>query len=268
LTGLGRKRSGAPAVFLAAVLFTLSGCALLQRGTVASLPQKVWQPGERLQALAERDRQFRSLRALARVNYAGKDGRASFDEAILVQRPDRLRLETLTSVGALLVVTIDGKEIVGFHPREGLFYRGESSRRNIFRLTRLPLDLEEWTSLLFGIPPGGARGGWREAGPLVQRQLDGGEREIAEFHPNWPAPSRWERASADGTVILRATFSDFLATPHGPFPLRISLEAPAEERRFEIRYQAPDLNVEIPGPVFVQEKPASAREVPLESLGG
>ena len=48
--------------------------------------------------------QFRSLRALAQVDYAGPEGKHGFQEAVLVQRPDRLRLETLTFLGAILIV--------------------------------------------------------------------------------------------------------------------------------------------------------------------
>jgi hypothetical protein len=35
----------------------------------------------------------------------------------------------------------------------------------------------------------------------------------------------------------------------------------------EIVYQEPEVNVEIAPSLFVQEKPASAQEVPIEALG-
>jgi len=72
---------------------------------------------------------------------------------------------------------------------------------------------------------------------------------------------------ADGKVVLRAAFSDFSSTPAGPFPLKITLEAPAQQRRLEIRYQEPEVNVDLPSSLFVQERPANAKEIPLESLG-
>jgi hypothetical protein len=67
---------------------------------------------------------------------------------------------------------------------------------------------------------------------------------------------------------VRADFSDFFSTPAGPFPLKVTLEAPLQQSRLEIHYQEPDLNVELASSLFVQEKPASAKEVLLESLGG
>jgi hypothetical protein len=66
------------------------------------LPAKQWQAGELINSLGERHKQFSSLRALARLDYAGPDGKGNVQEAVLVQRPDRLRLETLTFLGAVL----------------------------------------------------------------------------------------------------------------------------------------------------------------------
>ena len=97
--------------------------------------------------------QLRSLRSLARVDYAGPDGKGNVQEAVLVQRPDRLRLETLTFLGAVLIVTVDNNEIVGYHPREGIFVRGERTKENLLRYTQIPLELSEITSLLMGLAP-------------------------------------------------------------------------------------------------------------------
>ena len=185
-----------------------------------------------------------------------------------MDRPDRLRLETLSPLGAILIVTIDAGEIVGFHPREGLFYRGKSSKENIFHYTQIPLELGELTSLLVGLPPVSPEGHWERGENSIQRDIAGGGRERIAFHPTLGIPTRWERSGVDGAIEMSALFDDFFSTPDGPFPLKISLEAPIQQKRLEIRYQEPELNVTLPSPLFVQEKPASARELPLESLGG
>ena len=67
---------------------------------------------------------------------------------------------------------------------------------------------------------------------------------------------------------LSAIFSDFSPPPAGLFPLKIAVEAPALERRLEIEYQEPEVNVALPAYLFVQQRPNHVREVPLESLGG
>ncbi len=185
-----------------------------------------------------------------------------------MDRPGRLRLETLSPLGAILIVTVDAGEIVGFHPREGLFYRGKSSKENIFRYTQIPLELGELTSLLMGLPPVSPEDRWERGENSVHRDIAGGGRERIAFHPTLGIPTSWERSSIDGAIEMSALFDDFFSTPDGPFPLEISLEAPTQQKRLEIRYQEPELNVTLPSPLFVQEKPATARELPLESLGG
>lgn len=218
--------------------------------------------------LAERGRRLRSLRTLASVQYWGTEGRTGFQEAILVQRPDRLRLETLSPLGAILIVTVDADEIAGFHTREGLFYRGRSSKENLLRYTHIPLALDEVTSLLMGLPPVEIPSQWQEGEGAIHWEVEGGGKEKVFFHPTLGVPAGWERSGADGEIELKAVFSDFFPTPNGFFPLTIALEAPGRQKWLEIRYKEPELNVSLPFPLFVQERPASVRELPLESLGG
>ena len=221
-----------------------------------------------MEKLAQRINQFRSLRSLATVYYWGTDGRGGFQEAVLVQRPDRLRLETLSSLGAILIVTVDGNEVVGFHPREGIFYRGRSSKENLFHYIQIPLEIEEVTSLLLGLPPVELQGRWQREENSIYRELGGGRTDIVTFDPTLGLPIKWERLNPDGGIELSALFSDFVSSPAGLFPLKISLDAHPQQVRLEIRYQEPELNVALPAAIFVQERPANVREIPLESLGG
>jgi hypothetical protein len=80
-------------------------------------------------------------------------------------------------------------------------------------------------------------------------------------------PIRWYRLDSDGSPELSASFDNFVATPAGLFPSKITLEATAQKRLLEIVYQEPEVNVAIAPSLFVQEKPASAQEVPIEALG-
>lgn len=225
-------------------------------------------PGEFVRSLAQRVHLFRSLRTLAIVNYWGPQGRGGFQEAILVQRPDRLRLETLSPLGVTLIVTVDADEVVGFHPREGLFYRGRSSKGNLLHYTQIPLEVREITTLLMGLPPVEIQGRWEREGNSIHRDIGGGRSEVVAFHPTLGIPTEWERYGPDGEIELSALFSDFFSTPAGLFPLKISLEAHTQQKSLEISYQEPEVNVALPFALFVQEKPGNAREIPLESLGG
>ena len=269
--GQGALLRGFGYLLLTGTLTALWGCAAMAPQPAAlseSLPAERRETQELIQSLIQRSGELRSLRALAKVYYSGADGKGGFQEVILVQRPDRLRLETLSPMGAILIVTADADEIAGFEPREGLFYRGKSSRQNLYRYTKIPLALGELTAVLMGLPPFASQGPWSNDGHSIVRDLGGGWNEAITFHPSQWLPARWQRSNPEGNVELSAEFSDFSSTAAGTFPLKIVLNAPPQQRRLEIQYQEPELNVDLSPVLFVQEKPENAREAPLDSLGG
>jgi outer membrane lipoprotein-sorting protein len=253
----------------AILLSVIAGCAQLGRVPTPSIdgpPVEPWSHDKLVQALGQRLEQFQSLRSLATISYSGPEGRRAFDEAILVKRPNRLRLETLSALGAILVVSAGPQELVGFHPREGLFFRGKPSRENLLRYTQIPLELEEIADLLIGLPPVHMRAPWEGEGNSLFRDLEDGRRDVVTFDLKLGIPTRWERLTPDGARELSAVLSEFLPTPVGLFPARISLEAHSQKKRLEIRYREPELNVELSPDLFVQEKPPYVKEIPMDSL--
>ena len=247
----------------------MTGCATVAPPPAKpQLPAKQWQAGELISSLGERHKQFRSLRALAALDYAGPDGKGNVQEAVLVQRPDRLRLETLTFLGAVLIVTVNDREIIGHHPREGIFVRGPRTKENLFRYTQIPLELDEITALLMGLPPVDMGAPVRREGPVLVFSPNGREHDVVTFEAQTPVPTKWERFNDAGAVELSAQFADFIPTPAGPFPARIVIEAHLQKRKLEIRYQQPEINASLAPEIFTQEKPAHAEELRLETLGG
>jgi len=260
-------------VLLAVMTLVMVGCSTvapqipLPPELGSGPPVTGWTADKLAGILAQREQQFKSLRSLAAVHYRGPEGNQGFQEAILVQRPDKARLETLTLLGAILIVTVNADQIAGFHPREGLYLRGKSSKENLFRYTRIPLELNEMTRLLIGLPPVENSPDWQITGSSLYRELNGQGKEIVVFDLTREVPIRWYRLGSDGSPELSAAFDDFSSTPAGLFPARIILEAQPQKRSLEIVYQEPEINVEIAPSLFVQEKPASAQEVPIEALG-
>jgi hypothetical protein len=230
-------------------------------------PGTGWTVEKLVGVLARRDQEFKSLRSLAAVSYRGPDGNQGFQEAVLVQRPDKARLETLTLLGAILIVTVNADQIAGLHPREGLYLRGKSSKENLYRYTRIPLELQEMTRLLMGLPPVTTGADWQIGGSSLYRPFNGQGKEIVVFDLGREIPVRWYRLAADGSPELSASFDNFSATPVGLFPLKINLEAGPQQRSLEIIYQEPEVNVELAPSLFVQEKPPNVKEVPIEALG-
>lgn len=265
-----RRRSVASAtislLLFAVLTASLSGCATVTPPPAPTLPAPAWEPAQLIETLKQRDTALRSVRTLARVDYAGPEGKHSFQEAVLVERPDRLRLETLTLLGAILIVTANDKELIGYHPREGVFVRGPRSKENLRRYTQMPLELEEITRLLIGLPPLDAAGSWQQDGAALVFPGNG-RRDVVAFESTQMVPTKWERFTSDGKVELSAQFSDYIGTPAGLFPSKILFEARLQKRKLEIHYQEPELNAKIPAELFSQQKPPHAQELPIEAVG-
>lgn len=257
------------AVVLCVVTLGLTACATVTPPSIPipEAPARAWEAPELIESLAQRHEQFRSIRTLARVDYAGPEGKRGFQEAVLVERPDRLRLETLSFLGTIYVVTVSDREIVGHDTREGLWVSGEGSKENLLRLTKIPLEIDEITALLLGLPPVRAGLPWRQnENSLVFAMSDGG-KDVVSFESEHPVPTKWERISRNGDIELRAIFTDYGLTEAGLFPMRIRLESIMQKRRLELRYDGPELNVAIPPDAFLQKKPGHVTEIPIEALG-
>lgn len=255
-------------VLLAILAFIAAGCSTTAKPPAPpqlAVPQ--WESAKLIESIGQRRQQFRSLRALARVNYAGPEGKHGFEEAVLVQRPDRLRLETLTLLGAILIVTANGQEIIGYHPREGVMVRGRSSKENLLRYTQIPLELEEITALLLGLPPVEPSAPWRQDGNSLIFSLNGRIKDSLAFESQLPVPTRWQRFNGAGALELTARFSEYITTPAGLFPSKIDVDAPLQGRKLEIRFQDPEFNATIPAESFSQQKLPHVQEFPIDIIG-
>ena len=255
-------------LLLVSLAGALAGCATVTPPTASpQLPAPKWEAAKLLDSINQRGEQTRTLRALARVNYTGPEGKQSFDEAVLVQRPDRLRLETLSMLGAILIVTANKQEIIGYHPREGIMVRGQSSKANLLRYTQIPLELDEITALLAGLPPVNASTPSQQDGNTLIFAPSGFKKDTVSFESQQPVPTQWQRFNNSGAVELTATFTDYVNTAAGLFPGKINIDAPLQKKKLEIRFQEPELNGSIQADQFSQTKPAHVKEVPIEAIG-
>lgn len=255
-------------VLLAILAFIAAGCSTTAKPPAPpQLPVPQWESSKLIESIGQRRQQFRSVRALARVNYVGPEGKQGFEEAVLVQRPDRLRLETLTLLGAILIVTANDKEIIGYHPREGVLVRGRSSKENLLRYTQIPLELDEITALLLGLPPVELSAPWRQDGNSLIFSPNGRVKDTLLFNSQLPVPTQWQRFNSGGALELTARFSDYITTPAGLFPSQINIDAPLQSRKLEIRFQEPEFNATLPADSFSQQKPPHVQEFPIEIIG-
>lgn len=250
------------------IVIALAGCATVQPAPAPKPPVPEWEPASLIESLKQRNDRVLTLRALAQVDYAGPEGRHGFQEAVIVQRPDRLRLDTLTFLGAILIFTATDQEVIGYHPREGVYVRGRPTKENLRRYTQIPLELEEITKLLTGLPPVDPAASWQQNGNTLSSSSNGRARDVLTFASHEPVPTKWERFNDEGNLELSAQFQDYTATVAGLFPLHLALEAPAQKRKLHIRYKEPELNADIPPEQFTQQIPGHVKEVPIEAVGG
>ncbi len=244
----------------------LAGCA--SRPPVPA-PTPAPPPAEQLRALlGQRDRSLQSLRGLARISYRTPAGRGTFNAAVLVRRPHRLRLEAFSIVGAALILTVKEGAFTGFLPSEARYYRAPTSRENLFRATQMLLGLDEMVALLMGLPPVQPTAAWSTDGLALRRTRADGSTDVVTFDAQVPAPVRWQRLGPSGKPWYVANFEDFADSSAGPFPLKITLETPPLKRSYQIRYDKPELNVTLPESHFVQELPDGAVRIPLPTPTG
>lgn len=268
----GRRISTGPRAPLAILIFAaicanLSACATAVKPSPTQAPAQSWEASELIGSLNQRNQQFRAMRALARVDYAGSEGKHNFQEVVVAQRPDRLRLETLTFLGAILIVTVNDREIIAYQPREAVLLRGPRSKENLVKYTQIPLELNEITALLIGLAPVDTSAPWTQEGNALIFSPNGRKQDRVAFESQLPVPTQWERFNGAGEVELAARFSDYIQTPAGSFPSRIQIEAPRQAKRLEIRIEEPEFNGSIPAELFTQSKPANVKEYRIEAIG-
>ncbi|MGH7820248.1 MAG: LolA family protein, partial [Candidatus Binatia bacterium] len=202
-----------------------------------------------LARLEARYRAVRSFRALADMQYRDPSERIQVREVIVVERPDRLRIEMISAFGVALQITSDGERLRAYHRGERTFYSGEATAVNLARFTRLPLDLREIADLLVGLPPRRDRGGavrtafeeptrlWRLTAPLADRGL-----QILWFDHDRLLPVRTEEVDSNGERRYLTAYSEYrevdgIAVPHG-----IELDIPAQDAVVRLRYSEVTLN--------------------------
>jgi len=133
------------------IVSLLAGCAAHR--TVALHPAPAFLPSaaELEAALAARRAGVRSLRALAHLRYRGPEGADTSREAIVVARPDRLRVEVLSVFGSLFVLTADDGALTAYARQEGTVYRGQASPENLWRYARLWLPVNDLVDIVLSL---------------------------------------------------------------------------------------------------------------------
>lgn len=256
---------------------TLPACAFLgfrapaRPGGPAALPSAA----DLHEALEARRTAVTSLRALARVRISDPGGTVSSRDAIVVERPDRLRVDVLSALGpAALAFTVDGGRLQVYAAGEKTLYTGAASPANLSRYAGVGLAPEQIVDLLLGTPP--AAGGTDPGEAVVaadpetgwtglRQPMEGGARVVwFDWFNGARVPVAIEDRADDGTVLWRARFDGHVAAAGPPLPTRITLEAPALGRVVDIALRDLDVNAAVEDGVFALLVPPGARVISLD----
>ncbi len=221
-------------------------------------------------ALRARREALRSLRALARLRYQTPEDSSTSREAIVVARPDRLRVEVLSLFGAVFVLTADNGEIRAYARQEGTVYRGSASPENLWRYARIGLPVSDLVAMVLGSPPPrraqsqqvgfDADTGWIR----LQQQLDEGVQIV--WFSDAALPVAAEQRRGDGQVQWRVRFSDYQVQDGVPVATHIGIEWPPGQRSMQIGLEQIDVNPALDNSVFALQAPPGSKVVDLDPV--
>jgi hypothetical protein len=231
---------------LACLLF--ASCASFER---APAFQPITGEDAPMRALVERalgEAEVRNgLRAVGKLHVAGPGGSGNVKQVILVERPARLRLESLNVLGqaATLLVT-DGERYAFFDGKT--LDDGDVSDATLRERLGLAFAPEEAAGALLVAPkpvvwpPRAilARGAEREVSFADQRLrfADGGEL------------SAIESLDASGGVLWTAEYATWREVPGGRYPFSVVLSFPGTQLRAELELSAVELNPKLEASLF------------------
>jgi hypothetical protein len=211
-----------------------------------------------------------SLRAEARVDQRGKQGRVKGRVLMFVERPNRMRFDVMTQFGPALILTSDGQSFALSDFKDNRYLTGEACERNIARLIGVALSGEAVASVLLGdVPPLAAasdsvqcsgQGGYR-----VERRAADGTRqsiELAVLDSDFAAPPEAQRSelrsvtywNAEGRALYRVRYEDYRSVAIGAarLPFTVHIEDLANDSDALLHFQSIDANVQVPPDAFTQ----------------
>ncbi len=230
-------------------------------------------------------RAVRGLRAEARVDQRGPKKRVRGTVLMMMERPDRLRLDAMTRFGPAAILTADGEEFAFADLREKRFLSGRTCPANIGRMLGIEFSPEDVGRLLIGqtplIPAQSEHIECRGGGYMIRRTSPTGERQEITFdirpedrkRPVAQQHLRLRRSEVfgtDGKSIWNVEFDSYSVVternarqsslPQGvALPMRVRLIDRRNGADTIIRFKRIELNVDAPKQAFSQTAPPGSR---------
>jgi outer membrane lipoprotein-sorting protein len=245
-------------VRLAALLF-LAGCA------GASCPtQLITDPAQAI--AAQKHAPIRSLRAEAKIDQRGRDGRIKGKIMMFVERPDRVRFDAMTQFGPALILTSDGQNFALSDFKDNRYMAGPACAESLGRVIGVALASSEVASVLLGEAPliagsdalrcsGGSyklerkgADGAREELELVVHDADR-KLPASEQRLYLAAATLW---NARGEKLYRVRYEDYAKVGAAEFPHTVRIDDFANDSDALLRLSDVALDVKVPDGAFGQ----------------
>lgn len=251
--------------------WVLSAClsvSMLGCGGPACPAQLHTDPVRVLSEHTSRSAGLRTLRAEAKVDQRGPEGRVRGKVMMFLERPDHVRFDAVTQFGPALILTSDGERFTLSDFKENRFLSGPACARNIARMIGIALAADEVVSVLFGDTPRLA------AQPTIQCSQNGGYRldlknvqgerqeiELAVHEDDFKKPPaeqrlrlvRSELFDAKNKPVWRVIYEDHRSVQGGAvLPFRVHVEDLKRKADAVLRFEDIDVNVSIPAGAFSQ----------------
>jgi hypothetical protein len=231
-------------------------------------------PDALLADIAARRRSITSLRGIAHISYESAEEKLGSRHAVVVAPPDRFRLEVLSPIGALAVVTANGQELAVWVRRERRTYRGPATAASVGAYLGVPLRVADVVAVLEGLPPerratAPATIAFDNTAGLVRVHvpIEGG-RQDTWYGSDSVLPVASETTLPGAGQVLRVEFSDYRTIAGVAVPLAIDMRLDPAARRVRVRYDAPTVDAVIPDSVFTFPVQEQVEELRLDRYPG
>lgn len=250
---------------------TAALAAVLMQGCFASKPAPAPAPGlpsveQLLDALEQRRADLIGVRAMARLRYRSPERSDSARNVLAVERPDRIRFEVVSMLGALLVLTSDDGRFAAYVPSESTVYRGAASAQNLAAYLPIDVSVERIVDLLLATPQMAenlpAAVDWEEGLVRITQRDANGAR--ATCFTSDLTPARYREIDPQGRITLDARYEDIDATSRIPLARQLTVHLPLTSELLVISMKDPEINPDLPAGFFSVSPPGDTREVDLD----
>lgn len=248
---------------IAAVLALSGAC-----GGATCPQQRITDPAAALRAQHADRPAIRSLRAEAKIDQRGKQGRIKGRIMMFVERPDRVRFDAMTQFGPALILTSDGQTFALTDFKESRYTTGPACAKNLAKVVGVALSSADVASVLLGEPPLiAARSESLSCSSdglyvLVREGTDGSREELAfsvreadlklppaQQHLYLAAATIWNAA---GKKLFRVRYEDYRKVGATELPHTVRIDDFENDADALLRLEEVAVDVEVPGGAFAQ----------------